>query len=263
MSDSILIVRCGLVPYEAAFAAQQELEGRRQREEIGDVLLLLEHPPVYTRGRRSTADELPMGVEWYEQQGIEVLDTDRGGRVTYHGPGQLVAYPIVSLAPYDDDVHAYVRRLEQVMIGALAEHGVQAGLIAGQTGVWVGRPEDGVNPGPAEGPSTLGARKIGSIGIHVSHGVTTHGLVGKRQQRPAAVRVGRALRNRRLRGDLAGPRARCRAGPRRLRRHGRATGSARSSSASRLPPIRLIWACAYQAVGWRSADERRLHPHDH
>ncbi|MDX6622133.1 MAG: lipoyl(octanoyl) transferase [Solirubrobacterales bacterium] len=176
MNDSILVVRCGLVPYEAAFAVQQELEGRRQREEIGDVLLLLEHPPVYTRGRRSTAEELPMGVEWYEQQGIEVLDTDRGGRVTYHGPGQLVAYPIVSLAPYDDDVHAYVRRLEQVMIGALAEHGVQAGLIEGQTGVWVGRPEDGVNAGPAAGPSTLGARKIGSIGIHVSHGVTTHGL---------------------------------------------------------------------------------------
>ena len=176
MTDSILVVRCGLVPYEAALAVQQELEGRRQRGEIGDVLLLLEHPSVYTRGRRRTADELPMGVEWYEQQGIEVLDTDRGGRVTYHGPGQLVAYPIVSLAPYDDDVHAYVRRLERVMIGALAEHGVQAGLIAGQTGVWVGRPDDGVNSGPAAGPSTLGARKIGSIGIHVSRGVTTHGL---------------------------------------------------------------------------------------
>jgi lipoyl(octanoyl) transferase len=176
VTDSILVVRCGLVPYEAARAAQRELEGRRQRGEIGDVLLLLEHPPVYTRGRRSTADELPMGVEWYEQQGIEVLDTDRGGRVTYHGPGQIVAYPIVALAPYDDDVHAYVRRLEQVMIGALGEHGVQAGLIEGQTGVWVGRPEDGVNPGPAAGPSTLGARKIGSIGIHVSRGVTTHGL---------------------------------------------------------------------------------------
>ena len=176
MSDSIHVVRCGLVPYEGARAAQKELEGRRQRGEIGDVLLLLEHPPVYTRGRRATADELPMGVDWYRQQGIEVLDTDRGGRVTYHGPGQLVAYPIVALAAYDDDVHAYVRRLEQVMIGALAEHGVSAGLIEGQTGVWVGRPEDGENPGPAAGPSTIGARKIGSIGIHVSHGVTTHGL---------------------------------------------------------------------------------------
>ena len=81
------------------------------------MLLLLEHPPVYTRGRRSTPEELPMGAEWYEAQGIEVRDTDRGGRVTYHGPGQLVAYPIVSLTPYGDDVHEYVRRLERVVIG--------------------------------------------------------------------------------------------------------------------------------------------------
>jgi lipoyl(octanoyl) transferase len=158
MSPEILVVRCGTVPYEEARAAQRQLAERRQRDEIADVLLLLEHPPVYTRGRRSTADELPMGVEWYEMQGIEVRDTDRGGRVTYHGPGQLVAYPIVSLSAYGDDVHEYVRRLEQVMIGALAEHGVEAGLIDGQTGVWVAD------------------RKIGSIGVHVSRGVTTHGL---------------------------------------------------------------------------------------
>ncbi len=176
MSDTIQVVSCGTVPYEEAREAQRWLEGRRQRQEVGDVLLALEHPPVYTRGRRSTAEELPMGAEWYEAQGIEVRDTDRGGRVTYHGPGQLVVYPIVSLAPYGDDVHAYVRGLERVMIGALAEHGVEAGLIAGQTGVWVGIPEPGENPGPAAGPSTLGARKIGSIGIHVSRGVTSHGL---------------------------------------------------------------------------------------
>ena len=176
MSEPIAVVRCGTVPYEEARETQRTLEGRRQREEIGDVLLLLEHPPVYTRGRRSTAEELPMGAGWYEAQGIEVRDTDRGGRVTYHGPGQLVAYPIVSLAPYGDDVHEYVRGLERVMIGALAEHGVEARLIEGQTGVWVGRPEQGDNAGPAAGPSTIGARKIGSIGIHVSRGVTTHGL---------------------------------------------------------------------------------------
>jgi lipoate-protein ligase B len=163
MSDAIQVVQCGTVPYEEARELQRLLEGRRQREEIGDVLLLLEHPPVYTRGRRSTPEELPMGIEWYEAQGIEVRDTDRGGRVTYHGPGQLVAYPIVSLAPYGDDVHEYVRRLERVMIAALADHGVEAGLIKGQTGVWVD-------------PSSVGARKIGSIGVHVSRGVTTHGL---------------------------------------------------------------------------------------
>jgi lipoyl(octanoyl) transferase len=158
VSPEILVVRCGTVPYEEARQAQRRLEGERQRGEIPDVLLLLEHTPVYTRGRRSSPDELPMGAQWYELQGIEVRDTDRGGRVTYHGPGQLVAYPIVSLRPYGDDVLEYVRRLERVMIGALAEHGVEAGLIEGKTGVWVGE------------------RKIGSIGVHVSRGVTTHGL---------------------------------------------------------------------------------------
>jgi lipoyl(octanoyl) transferase len=111
-----------------------------------------------------------MQRQWYEMQGIEVHDTDRGGRVTYHGPGQLVAYPIVSLKPYGDDVHEYVRRLERVAIGALAEYGVAAGTIDGLTGVWT----MGEAPGPEAG--TNAARKIGSIGVHVSRGVTTHGL---------------------------------------------------------------------------------------
>ncbi|MEX0973597.1 MAG: lipoyl(octanoyl) transferase LipB [Solirubrobacterales bacterium] len=170
MSDEILVVRCGLVPYEEARVAQRWLQGARQEGEVPDVLLLLEHTPVYTRGRRSTAEELPMRPEWYEMQGIEVLDTDRGGRVTYHGPGQLVAYPIVSLASYDDDVHEYVRRLERVAIEALAAHGVAAGTIEGLTGVWT----EGAMPGPGAGIDA--ARKIGSIGVHVSRGVTTHGL---------------------------------------------------------------------------------------
>lgn len=166
-SEPILVVRCGTVPYEEARGWQRRLEGERQRGAVPDVLLLLEHPPVYTRGRRSTAEELPMGVEWYELQGIEVRDTDRGGRVTYHGPGQLVAYPIVSLRPYGDDVHAYVRGLERVMIESLAAYGVEARLVEGETGVWVGEQEGG-SPSPG--------RKIGSIGVHVSRGVTTHGL---------------------------------------------------------------------------------------
>jgi lipoyl(octanoyl) transferase len=170
VSAEILVVRCGIVPYEEAREAQRRLEGARQRDEVPDVLLLLEHPPVYTRGRRSSAEELPMGAQWYEMQGIEVRDTDRGGRVTYHGPGQLVAYPIVSLHPYGDDVLEYVRRLERVMIGALGEHGVEAGLIEGLTGVWT----RGEAPGSGAGEKE--ARKIGSIGVHVSRGVTTHGL---------------------------------------------------------------------------------------
>jgi lipoyl(octanoyl) transferase len=184
VSAEILVVRCGIVPYEQAREAQRRLEERRQRDEIADVLLLLEHPPVYTRGRRASADELPMGAEWYERQGIEVRDTDRGGRVTYHGLGQLVAYPIVSLRPYGDDVLAYVRGLERVMIEALAEHGVKAGLVEGLTGVWVTPPTPGGSPlgrypdqrTAASGEAGQGERKIGSIGVHVSRGVTTHGL---------------------------------------------------------------------------------------
>jgi lipoyl(octanoyl) transferase len=180
VSEKILVVRCGLVPYEEALVAQRWLRGARQEDEVPDVLLLLEHNPVYTRGRRSTAEELPMQPEWYEMQGIEVRDTNRGGRVTYHGPGQLVAYPIVSLKPYGNDVREYVRRLERVAIEALAEHGVAAGTIDGLTGVWVPserRRDEKRTPASLLGPSAdADPRKIGSIGVHVSRGVTTHGL---------------------------------------------------------------------------------------
>jgi len=124
-----------------------------------------------------------MQPEWYEAQGIEVRDTDRGGRVTYHGPGQLVAYPIVSLRPYGDDVEEFVRRLEQVAISSLAVHGVEAQTIAGLTGVWTqGEPPPGSRRGEGGrvateiGPPAAEARKIGSIGVHVSRGVTTHGM---------------------------------------------------------------------------------------
>ena len=151
-------MRPGQVRYGESRELQKRLEAARQNGAIPDVLLLLEHPPVYTKGRRSTADELPMGEDWYRMQGIEVMDTDRGGRVTYHGPGQLVGYPIVDLRAYGDDVHEYIRRMERVMIESLGEWGVEAGCIEGQTGVWVGD------------------RKIGSIGVHVDRGVTTHGF---------------------------------------------------------------------------------------
>jgi lipoate-protein ligase B len=170
MSAEVLVVRCGLVAYDEALVAQRWLRDAREDGSIPDVLLLLEHPPTYTRGRRSTPEELPMAAEWYEMQGIAVHDTDRGGRVTYHGPGQLVAYPIVDLRAYGDDVHEYVRRLEQVAISALGEHGVGAQTIEGLTGVWT----EGAPPASAAGAKE--ARKIGSIGVHVSRGVTTHGL---------------------------------------------------------------------------------------
>ncbi|HUZ29405.1 MAG TPA: lipoyl(octanoyl) transferase LipB [Solirubrobacteraceae bacterium] len=144
--------------YRSALALQERLRTARQHDQIPDVLLALEHWPVYTRGRRSGSGELPMGEEWYLMQGIETVDTDRGGRVTYHGPGQLVGYPIVRI----DDVVGYVRTLERVLIGALEQEGIHARGRAEEgpdyTGVWV---ED---------------RKIASIGVHVQHGVTTHGF---------------------------------------------------------------------------------------
>jgi len=168
--DQVWVARCGQVPYAEARDAQQRLEAARQAGEIPDTLLLLEHPPVYTKGRRSKPEELGMGEDWYRMQGIEVAEADRGGGVTYHGPGQLVGYPIVSLKPYRDDVHDYVRRMERLMIETLDEVGVEAQLIEGLTGVWTAGPR----PGPD--PSADVARKIGSIGIHVRRGVTTHGF---------------------------------------------------------------------------------------
>jgi lipoyl(octanoyl) transferase len=157
--SEVWIVRSGLVPYEDAVRAQGLLAAARLAGDVPDVLLLLEHPPVYTKGRRSTADELPMGEDWYRMQGIEVRETDRGGRVTYHGPGQLVGYPIVDLGPMGDDVHVYVRNMERTVICALADWGIEAEALDGLTGIW-----------------TPQRRKIGSIGVHVHRGITTHGF---------------------------------------------------------------------------------------
>jgi lipoyl(octanoyl) transferase len=125
-----------------------------QRATEPDHLLLLEHEPVYTRGRRAQPGELPMGEDWYRTQGIEVCDSDRGGAVTYHGPGQLVGYPIMRIGK----VHDYVAGLERTIIAALADEGVAAEVRDGLTGVWASK------------------GKIGSIGVHVSSGVTSHGF---------------------------------------------------------------------------------------
>ena len=178
----VWVARLGLVPYEDGVELQKRLERARQAGEIPDVLLLLEHHPVFTKGRRTEPGHLPMGEDWYRMQGIEVCATDRGGQVTYHGPGQLVAYPVVRLP--DDDVHEYVRQLERVMIAALGDFGVPAQVFDGLTGVWTaGDPpiaagEVGPQRTPVGAAALPGgeARKIGSIGIHVNKGVTTHGL---------------------------------------------------------------------------------------
>ena len=121
MSD-LGVTTLGEVPYADAVALQRRLRDARQADAIPDTLLLLEHPPVYTRGRRATPADLPRGERWYRDQGIEVVDPDRGGQVTYHGPGQLVGYPIVRV----DSVRGYVAALERAMIAALRDEGVAA-----------------------------------------------------------------------------------------------------------------------------------------
>jgi lipoyl(octanoyl) transferase len=154
----LLVVRLGVVEYRTALALQEAVRERRQRDELPDALLLVEHPPVYTQGRRSQDSDLPFAPEWYAEQGIDVVPVRRGGQLTYHGPGQLVGYPIMRV----DDVVAYLRTMEQALIAALADEGLPARNRPGDgieyTGVWVDE------------------RKIASIGVHVSHQVTTHGF---------------------------------------------------------------------------------------
>ena len=148
----------GVVEYREALALQERVRAARQADAVPDVMLVLEHPPVYTRGRRSGPGELPMTEDWYRAQGIDIIDVDRGGKITYHGPGQLVGYPIVRV----EDVVEYVRTLERGLGEALRAEGV-AGVRA--------RPEDG----PAYTGVWVENRKIASIGVHLSRGITTHG----------------------------------------------------------------------------------------
>jgi lipoyl(octanoyl) transferase len=158
MADELWVCELGVVEYREGLELQDRLRAARQAERVPDTLLLLEHPPVYTRGRRSDPSELPMGEAWYHARGIDIVDTNRGGKLTYHGPGQLVGYPIMRI----DDVIVYLRTMERAIVAALADAGVEARA----------RPDDG--------PDFTGVwsndRKIASIGVHVSRGVTTHGF---------------------------------------------------------------------------------------
>ena len=157
-SDELWVCHLGHVPYSDGIAIQETVRTRRQAGELPDTLLMLEHPPVYTRGRRADAEDLPFPESFYRAKGIDVADTDRGGKLTYHGPGQLVGYPIMAI----EDVGRYLRTMEEAIVAALAEQGIDARSRHDEgidyTGVWVGD------------------RKIASIGVHVSRGVTTHGF---------------------------------------------------------------------------------------
>jgi lipoyl(octanoyl) transferase len=159
----LVFARIGLgaqaVDYLETWELQRQLHEQRVRGEIPDTCLLLEHRPVYTAGKRTSPLDRPVG-----DPGAPVIDVDRGGQITWHGPGQLVGYPIVGL-PEPMDVVGYVRAIEQALIGVCAEFGVTAGRVEGRSGVWL--------PGDGAGRTD---RKVGAIGIRVARGVTMHGF---------------------------------------------------------------------------------------
>ncbi len=157
---ALKIIRAGTVPYEEAWAQQRDLHAQRVAGEAPDTLLLLEHPSVYTAGRRTEPHERPF-------DGTPVVDVDRGGKITWHGPGQLVGYPIVAL-PDPVDVVAYVRRLEEALIEVCAGFGLTTGRVEGRSGVWVAADEPGSGVRPE--------RKVAAIGVRVARGVTMHGF---------------------------------------------------------------------------------------
>jgi len=164
MTRALDVRRLGRIDYGDALALQQQLVEERRSGAIADTLLLLEHPPVITLGvkTRRGPNHIVASAEQLAREGVTVHETGRGGDVTYHGPGQLIGYPIFDLAPDRKDVHRYVRDLEEVIIRAIAEFGIEGRRVKGLTGVWVG-PE-----GREE--------KIAAIGVRISRWITSHGF---------------------------------------------------------------------------------------
>jgi lipoate-protein ligase B len=153
-----LLLDLGVVPYGAAWELQRELVARRRAGRIPDTLILLEHPPTYTVGRSGTAEHVLLDAAGRGRLGIELFQVDRGGDATYHGPGQVVGYPIIDLRPRGGDVHRYLREVEDVLLRTLADLGIAGQRDGGYTGVWTA------------------AGKVAQIGVKVSGGVTSHGF---------------------------------------------------------------------------------------
>jgi len=190
----ISVVQLGTLDYATALRLQQKLVGLRKDSRIGDVLLLLEHSPVITLGRNAKAANVIASSDLLQQRGVEVLDCDRGGDVTFHGPGQLVGYPIFDLRgfPADDarrktlGVIEYVRRLEEVLIRTCADFQIPAERVSGLTGVWTSNGRGGttgaharppeVRPPQTASPQPKEQAKIAAIGVHISRFVTSHGF---------------------------------------------------------------------------------------
>lgn len=158
MTRKIYCLEAGLQPYDEMFTLQQKLNQARRKDEIPDVVIFLQHHPCYTIGRKGGSNHILVGTDFLKQHGISVYETDRGGDITYHGPGQLVCYPILDLNNYGRDVHVYARKLEEVLINTLGSFGIAAFRKPGYPGVW------------------LPAGKIGFMGIAIDKWVTMHGV---------------------------------------------------------------------------------------
>lgn len=161
-------VECGFMPYAEAFDLQRRLVAARKAGSVPDVLILCEHPHVITLGRNGHQEHLLASQHLLRQMNVEFHPTDRGGDITYHGPGQIVGYPILDLTRIRRDVAWYLRQLEELMISVTADFGIQATRKPGMTGVWVERPAHGDTPPAAE--------KLAAIGVHLSRWVTSHGF---------------------------------------------------------------------------------------
>lgn len=157
-TSELWVCRPGRVPYETSERMQRSLVQARRAGRLPDLLLLLEHPPVITLGTGSHAEHLLSDAATLREQGIALHECNRGGDVTWHGPGQLVGYPILDLCAHRTDVHWYVRTLEEVLIATLAEFGLHGERVPGRTGVWIG------------------GSKVAAIGVHIAHWVTSHGF---------------------------------------------------------------------------------------
>ena len=177
---SCLIIDLGLIGYAEAYALQKRVVAARKADAIGDVLLLCEHTPVITQGRNGKREHLLVSESVLRQRNVEFFETSRGGDVTYHGPGQLVGYPILQLGAIRKDVVWYVRMLEEVMIRASAEFGISAHREEGKTGIWIGNEDKNFTQSSQRAQSSQreerAAEKLGAIGVHISRWVTSHGF---------------------------------------------------------------------------------------
>jgi lipoyl(octanoyl) transferase len=183
----ISVVQLGTIDYQTGLRLQQRLVELRKQARIADVVLLLEHPPVITLGRNAKPANIVASPQQLAERNVEVWECDRGGDVTFHGPGQLVAYPIFDLRGIDSDrgegksvgAVEYVRRLEEVLIRTCADFGIPAKRIPGLTGVWAESQAAAEKPSPVEvepGSSPPSEAKIAALGVHISRGVTSHGF---------------------------------------------------------------------------------------